>query len=205
MNFAIPINYVSGLLNELHEPMSLEQMRTNLGVKSAAGGASLNETLGWLKEKLPLASNHHVIHFPELLGADRTKDVTFRTTPVRFDSCTVVFDFTEASDNHFGPPSVATTRFTVPLGASTGGDIRTEDIVLSVPETPESEKLETWVVDLDAMSKGVHWETHEDPSNTTATSSQNFAFITFFDESVATRVLNAFKHAADLCRSKEPF
>ena len=209
LNFAIPINYVSGLMTELHQPMSLEQMRTSLGERSTAdqhgGGPSLKETLDWLKEKLTLASNHHVIKFSLGGKTPLKKDVTFRTTPVRFDSCTVVFDFTEASDNHFGPPSATTTRFTVPLGAITGGGIRTEHIVLAVPETPESEKLGTSVVDLDAISKAILWQTHEDLRNTTETSSQNFAFITFFDESTAKRVLDAFTHAADLCRGKEPF
>jgi S1-C subfamily serine protease len=62
LNFAIPINYVSGLLNELHEPISLEQMRTRSSKKiKATGGPSLNETLDWLKEKIPLAANHFVI------------------------------------------------------------------------------------------------------------------------------------------------
>jgi serine protease Do len=61
LNFAVPINYVSGLLNELHEPISLDEMRARLSAKSTAGGPSLNETLDWLKEKIPLAANHFVI------------------------------------------------------------------------------------------------------------------------------------------------
>lgn len=68
LNFAIPINYVRGLLNNLHEPMSLEQMRRSLvGTTSAAensGGPSLKETLDWLKEKIPLGIVHYVVKDP---------------------------------------------------------------------------------------------------------------------------------------------
>jgi serine protease Do len=52
LNFAIPVNYVLGLLNNLHEPMTLEQMRQSLvGTASAvpqSSGPSLKETLDWL-------------------------------------------------------------------------------------------------------------------------------------------------------------
>jgi S1-C subfamily serine protease len=64
LNFAVPINYVAGLLSEPHDPMSLEQMRKSLSPKATNGqsGASpsLSETLDWLKEKIPLAANHYV-------------------------------------------------------------------------------------------------------------------------------------------------
>jgi len=59
LNFAVPINYVRGLLNNLHEPITLEQMQKDL-LSSAAtlpqsnGGQTLRETLDWLSEKLPL-------------------------------------------------------------------------------------------------------------------------------------------------------
>src|ERR1039457_1396862 len=58
LNFAIPINYIRGLLNNLHEPMTLDQMRQILiGTKSEVqpnDGPSLKETLEWLREKIPL-------------------------------------------------------------------------------------------------------------------------------------------------------
>ena len=58
LNFAVPINYVRGLLDNLHEPITLEQMRRSLvGTTSAAqknSGPSLRETLDWLKEKIPI-------------------------------------------------------------------------------------------------------------------------------------------------------
>jgi serine protease Do len=63
LNFAIPINYVRSRLNKTHEPVSLEQMRKGLNSQSTTqglGGPSLKETLGWLKEKLPLATVQYV-------------------------------------------------------------------------------------------------------------------------------------------------
>lgn len=210
LNFAIPINYVSGMLNELHEPMSLEQMRKSLNAKSGSdkqsSGPSLAETLDWLKEKLPLGSNHYVLDFSDLFGAikskDATRDVTFQTVPIRFDSCTVVFDFTQTNDNHIRPPLATTTRTTVPLGAIAGGTVTMDDEILS--RSPEK-KLERWTVELDATSKVILSETHQSLDNTTKTESQSWAFIPFFDESIAKRVLDAFKHAAELCRGKELF
>ena len=51
LNFAIPINYVRGLMSALHGPITLGQMRQGLVGKSAekqGDGASLKETLDWL-------------------------------------------------------------------------------------------------------------------------------------------------------------
>jgi S1-C subfamily serine protease len=61
LNFAIPINYVRGLMNTFHSPMTLEQMRKSLSATSAVDVPSLRETLDWLKEKLALATNHYVL------------------------------------------------------------------------------------------------------------------------------------------------
>ncbi len=60
LNFAIPINYVRGLLNNLHRPISLKQMSVGLSTASTSDqqndGPSLEKTLDWLKEKIPLAT-----------------------------------------------------------------------------------------------------------------------------------------------------
>jgi serine protease Do len=50
LNFAIPINYVRELLNNLHNPLTLEQMRRSLNTKAtpdtqSSGKPSLKETL----------------------------------------------------------------------------------------------------------------------------------------------------------------
>jgi S1-C subfamily serine protease len=228
LNFAIPINYVSGLLNDLHQPMSLQQMRSSLNARSTPAptklppgwssepppvvkstGASLKETLDWLKEKIPLAANHYVItlaggHFG-LENMGLTEDVTVSTVPIRFDSCTVIFDFTEVQiwEKYRDSPWVTTTRYTVPLGAIAGGEVVTDSLSLSF--SPDSKKIESWTVILHASSKMVLEETHKDLNNTTKSESQKMAFLTFNEESTAKRVLDAFKHAADFCRGKEPF
>jgi hypothetical protein len=172
-------------------------------------GASLKETLDWLKEKIPLAANHYVItlaggHFG-LENMGLTEDVTVSTVPIRFDSCTVIFDFTEVQiwEKYRDSPWVTTTRYTVPLGAIAGGEVVTDSLSLSF--SPDSKKIESWTVILHASSKMVLEETHKDLNNTTKSESQKMAFLTFNEESTAKRVLDAFKHAADFCRGKEPF
>jgi len=210
LNFAIPINYVRGLLNDLHEPMSLELMRKGLSTKlmpdRQSGGPSLKETLDWLKEKIPLAARHYVFTLPDLFGLaermGRTKDVTVRTVPKQFESCTVVFDSTEVEvwEKYRQHPIVSTRRYTVPLGALTEVWIMKDDLPLST-----SEKLAMWLVVLETTSNVVLSEEHEDLRNTTKSESRKTAFIAFNDESTAKRVLEAFNHAANLCRGKEAF
>jgi len=135
LNFAIPINYVAGLLNEPHDPISLELMRNRLSPKAATerSGASpsLNETLDWLKEKIPLAANHYVTVVDSqadgrlaalaeaLVG--KWKDVSETTIPIRFESCTVVFEVKDViiREKFRDLPETTTTRVTVPLGAVT--------------------------------------------------------------------------------------
>ncbi len=84
LNVAIPINYVRGLLNNLHEPLPLADMRRSLVSRTSAvrenNGPSLKETLDWLKEKIPLAGGHYVfatVRSKPDMG--RTKDVTLKT------------------------------------------------------------------------------------------------------------------------------
>jgi hypothetical protein len=48
-------------------------------------------------------------------------------------------------------------------------------------------------------------ETHESLNKTTEGKATSFAVLVFFEESIAKRVSGAFKHAAELCRGKEPF
>lgn len=204
LNFAIPINYVRGLLNDLHDPISLEAMRQHLGSTSRsqelASGPSLNETLDWLKENIPLAAKHYVI--PDLLHMGATKDISLRTIPTRFDSCTVKFDWTEVSTWEKYPqnPITDVSRYTVPLAAVTGGKVLEDKVA-----TADSSKLERWAVMLETGSNIILDEYHEDLRNTTKTDTENHAFMVFNDELIAQRVLKAFLHAADLCRGKEAF
>lgn len=212
LNFAIPINYVSGLLNELHEPMSLGKTRTSSERPNSAEqsvGPSLRETLDWLQQKIPLAAAHYVF---DLTGTGfaasggNWKDVTQTTTPIRFDSCTVVFETKEASIWEKFPkssPGEDTSRFTVPLGDLTGVEVKKDSIPLS---RSASERLDTWPLILETTpSKSVLQETRNSVNNTSTTEASYVAVLIFYEEPLARRVSEAFKHAADLCRGKEPF
>ena len=206
LNFGIPINYVRGLMSNLHEPMSLKQMRGSLGGNTSAAqqdtGPSLRETLDWLKEKLPLATRHYTYTLPVTpLATSGTTDVTLRTIPIAFESCTVSFDFidTRRSEKYPDSPRSQTTRQTIPLGALTGGLIE-KDYLNKVDNTIEA----SWVF-LNTASQVVLSESYENLHDPHKSESTDYAFLVLFDESVAQRVLDAFKHAADLCRGKEAF
>jgi hypothetical protein len=199
LNFAVPINYVRGLLNNLHEAMTLEQMRQELGSTTSSfpsSGPTLKETLDWLREKLPLAGGQYVI---DLVN----KEETSRTIPVRFDSCTVVYDYNEVAVwKKSGTYINLTTRYTVPLGAVQKTDIM--DISRDLSFSPRK-KIHIWAVILKSGSNDILEETHYSDSDRTKTESQNHALVFFFDKSIAQRVADAFSHAAGLCRGKEPF
>jgi hypothetical protein len=211
LNFAIPVNYVSGLLNELHEPLSLEQMRTNLNVRSTAetqdDGPSLKATLDWLKEKLPLAASHYAV----FIGLNAPSDYTVRTVPIRFESCTVIFDSisVELPKEYPHLTLTGTTRYTIPLGEIN------EELVLDMKKDPTLwSKSESWVVSLSSkshviLSEELNEERDDRPGpnreNTRKNESVDSVYLDFSDESTAKRISEAFKHAAELCRGKEPF
>jgi hypothetical protein len=208
LNFAIPINYVSGLLKELHQPMSLDQMRKSLTAQSAVDGPSLQETLDWLKERVPLAAHHYVVDFRGLFGeqgllGEKTKEVTHTTVPVRFDSCTITFTSSEVEVWEKFPklPETTTLRFTVPLGEITKVSVEENSILPLLNST----KLETWVITLTAWSKSILQETYESTNDKRRSESTYVAILIFYEEEIAQRVSVAFRHAADLCRGKEPF
>jgi S1-C subfamily serine protease len=77
LNFAIPINYVRGLLNNLHEPMTLEQMRRSLSPKATSKeqreGPTLEETLAWLRETIPLGMVQSVPSMGRILLDERSQ------------------------------------------------------------------------------------------------------------------------------------
>jgi hypothetical protein len=176
-------------------------------------GPSLQETLDWLKEKMPLAANYYVLPavgpvLPAVgLGPIPSKTVTLRTVPTHFDSCTVSFDLIEADvwANFPDVPIVTTTHETFPLGAISFGEVRKSSMSVQSTSSKIEKQLDEWDVYLDAISNAVLWETHEDLKNTTKSESVKFAVLSFYDESIANRVLEAFLHGAVLCRGKEPF
>lgn len=50
LNFAIPANYVRALLNSLHQPITLDDMRR--GLAASVSGLSIQDGLHWMKGKL---------------------------------------------------------------------------------------------------------------------------------------------------------
>ena len=210
LNFAIPINYVRGLLNNLHGPMTLEQMRQSLVVRmptEQSSGPSLRETLDWLKEKIPLG----VAEWVEMDQYGVTEKVSRQNRAWSCDSCTVVLGFVDVvastSSNGYLGTFEWTNRVTVPLGilddplVTRMSDITTADSYthLSGQKTfdciflaSKSSKFSV-VISNNGKIVGPNFV------------STNTFFLLFNDEQLAKRVANAFKHAADLCRKKEAF
>jgi len=195
LNFAIPINYVRGILYALHGPITLDQMRkalpptTALPLDSGTSGMSLKETLGWLERAISISSIHYV---------EVTKDVTIALAPVHFDSCTVSFDLTEVWLWDKDHSRRMVTRSTIPLDALDHGNIKQDPVYLS-----DSESLDIWVVFLRTKSDVIVEEFREDPVNPTRNNGSN-AVLPFTRQPIARRVLEAFDHAADLCRKDKP-
>ena len=227
LNFAVPINYVRGLLSSLHEPMSFEQMRRSLvGVRSAvqqSSEPSLKETLDWLKEKLPLG----VIQY--LRYDDRSKvteTVVVQTTAWSLDSCTVIIGNVRTSETAKGEerPSLSRAtslndlrlieenRNTVPLGLLTAWFVEHEPNETNALDTFVSGERMGYRLYLSSSSKSIsraisystsqvlcQWE-----SCRRAYSTDTLNMI-FGEESLARRVAEAFRRASDICRKGEAF
>jgi hypothetical protein len=205
LNFAIPINYVRGLLSNLHEPMTLEQMRRSLVGSSAvrkSDGPSLKETLDWLKEKIPLGT----VRYLQSMHND-VSSINGQATVWSLDSCKVVVgDITSMTPESHpnGVTTVFTARYTLPLGVLTlGAVVRTENTV----EGFSFVSGEQWgyrVLLIGGKEILFTRSTSGPPPLSDSITTDRF-WLTFNDESLAQRVLEAFKHAAALCREKEPF
>jgi hypothetical protein len=102
-------------------------------------------------------------------------------------------------------PIVTTTHDTFPLGAISFGEVRKRSMSVQSTASKIDRQLDEWDVILNATTNAVLWETHEDLKNTTKSESAKFAVLSFYEESIANRVLEAFLHGAVLCRGKEPF
>jgi hypothetical protein len=202
LNFAVPINYVRGLLNTAQGPMTLEQMRGSLSGSTSesnqtVSGPSLKETLEWLKATIPLATTQYATS-----STFGPLDWSTKTLPLTFESCTIAFDVVYSTAvpktrPELGPRAT-TFRWTVPLGAITG-KVTKVDMKSLTDQTDE----QWWVVRLEAASNVILREIQGPAWN--STTSEDTALLVFNDGSVAQRVLTAFLHAAELCRKEEPF
>ena len=206
------MNYVRGLLRNVHEPVSLEQMRKSLSNASRlgaqSGGPPLKETLDWLKEKIPLATAQYVRSY-KVNGMPITGSVSLQGTATSVDSCTVVVGEIEVDTplEHLElHPLVATDLWTVPLTALIGWTVEHREN----EEDPEFQFVsgERWSYRLFLTSNAneiYRVLSFSAPSIPANTASMNRLNIIFNDESLARRVAQAFHHASDLCRKGEAF
>jgi hypothetical protein len=179
--------------------MTLEQMRKDLSATTdMRPSPSLSQTLNWLKVTIPLSTPEYAVLYSNI-GPSHT---TQRAVPVSFESCTVVFDNIGLSRQDKPPYLSAkyTTRYTIPLGGLDQGQ------VAKFKEKDDlSYKGAAWIVFLHSKSQVILSEMQDGRLNTTKSESVNDAVLTFGDEALAKRVQEAFNHAAELCRGKEPF
>jgi S1-C subfamily serine protease len=134
LSFAIPINYVRGLLDSPHARMTLAQMRKGLIAGTSTpeptdSSPSLKATLGFLREKIPLGIVHYV-HSSDAIPLS----VVDQAALWAFDSCTVIFGHV-MTFNLGGHSGSITTRYTLPLGVLTGSSVeRRENLSPGHPE-----------------------------------------------------------------------
>jgi S1-C subfamily serine protease len=218
LNFAIPINYVSALLHNLHDPVTLERMRMGLSRKATpdktSAGPSLKETLDWLNGKIPLATVQYV-----RLMDGWTESVNVQSKTWSFDSCTVEFGYDQVLVPKSRPdlkpyPFTITNRFKVPLGKLTLASYgRAENTSSPAPGSTDYIGTfisgEQWGFRLYLIGEEISQTiTGSDPKIVPSATGRPFQiFLTFSDkdEPLVQRVEAAFKHAADLCRGKEAF
>jgi hypothetical protein len=217
LNFAVPINYLRGLLNNLHEPVTLEQMRQALAVAAPtvepSTGPSLKDTLEWLSGTIPLGAASFEIS--NILGGQRlTHPINVRNAAWNFSSCTVQFGYVAVETTSEYPqwrPGEFTIQYTVPLGALTGWSVSRHDNLERFAKIYEGLTFlsgERWgyAVLLSSGSKSISLAFSSPSSNVPSTvQSVDTLNIVFNDELIAQRVAAAFHHASDLCRRKEPF
>jgi hypothetical protein len=216
LNFAVPINYIRELLNNLHEPMTLDQMRPRLTSDNSSisdqgrtEGPSLKETLDWLRENIPLGIVQYTYFENGELGTHSSRSKAFN-----LDACSVRLGseqtVTIKGDNWwYTVKSIFSS--TAPLGRITGGAVERWDNPVSVAS---GDRL-TYHVRLTYGSKEVVHQSDQQIDGYPSVNANrhplpdiyldNSLQLYFAEESLANRVLAALRHAADLCKSKEPF
>jgi S1-C subfamily serine protease len=210
LNFAVPINYVRGLLEDLHKPLSLEQMRSGLSAAAPAmtpttppreSGPSLRETLDWLRQKIPLGTvqSGRSVEQDALL-------ITLESAVWAFDSCTVSFGsvLNIRTAMYSGQKG---TRYTLSLGSLTGSSV-TRGEYYTYGNFISGDK-DGYRLTLTSKSKDIATTYWVAPAwanqNVPANESRNNLLLVFRDEELARRAGTAFLHVADLCRKNEVF
>jgi hypothetical protein len=167
--------------------------------------ASLKETLEWLRAKIPLGTVRHSYAFV-LPQGKRGPTVWFtqQSKVYILDSCTAIIGLDGTTDADGG--SVTNTiRYTLPIGIVNGGFVKQ-----GVTEPSDYARFLSgdrfqYVLTLTATSKGILVDSYTASVRRSSSQMADQAQLLFADDSLAQRVLEAFRHAADLCRNKEPF
>lgn len=204
LTFAIPINYLRGLLNTLHEPITLEQMRRTLSTDETGtthedgGGASLKETLEWLRDKIPLG-----VHKWYFSCGIAPCSYTSQNKVWTLDSCSASIGTESTSINPGYPDTYGFFRYTLSLGIINGGSIVVTDRAAINSQFVGGDRWE-YDVRLTTSSREVLHQ-YSMFGGTPQSQTVNYVDLQFADNSMANRVLTALMHAAELCRNKEPF
>jgi hypothetical protein len=183
--------------------------------ESNANGPSLRETLDWLKEKIPLGTVNYVASPVSPNGFTAPISTNVQSVVFSLDSCTGAFGqiVNMASTAVDGSPFrfVGTRRYTVPMGSLIRFSVEHAENI----EASRFLSGDRWGyrLGLVSSSKAIHVSASFETFATLLprvppipeTSVADTFYMTFSDESTAQRVADAFKHAADLCRGKEPF
>ena len=149
-------------------------------------------------------------HYVVVSPLKRSADVDYIVIPKSFDACTVTFEVIEVLtwQRFSDEPTMTTktvTRYALPLGAVISSDIAKR----KMPDTYSRDSqtvsdIIRWRVRLDTKTRLIMRRTEQDGRfieiNSVATATLDFG-----EEELAKRILSAFKHAAGLCRTTEPF
>jgi S1-C subfamily serine protease len=198
LNFAIPINYVRGLLNNVHEPMTLNQMRQGLtSDKTEATQDTTEPSLKAILDSLKGNLAQEVFNFVAPFGSE-TWTVSQSST-LDSESCAPAFDTHIKYKTGASPdwsPLVTVLRVKLPLREILSGAVTKGE---PYPNITSGDKVSYNVV-LRTTPKGVVLlETLGQPETTT-----DVASLPFHEESAAQRALALALHARDLCRKPGP-
>jgi hypothetical protein len=214
LNFAIPINYVRGMMSATHDPIPLTQMQRSLSNSgSDQSGPSLKETLAWLREKIPYGSIRYSI-----LSLDEKWSVSLDSKAWSLDSCNATVGWEQTSIKP-GKRIKDMHRYSLQLGSIETGSIESSNATANGGNLqPKDGEESLFGVRLRSRSKDIAYQTlsnrgQDDIPVAQSTnvqpefgSTMTTSLVLFFnDEALANRILKAFTHAAELCHIREPF
>jgi S1-C subfamily serine protease len=221
LNFAVPINYVRDLMNNVHAPIKLGQMPPKVNTSPAAASIkpapikpppqtksdepSLAKTFQWLHDNVPLLS---AVRYVTTIAGDSV-EISVQTEffgDITNGKCRLSIDQEEYRRSRRDHPTADALHienaFSVPLsGVSLGTDIQ--------PVRYGDSDVDGYQISFESKTNII---SHELPFQVGNNSTwrgwepTNRALLILNDDSSAVRVYSALAHALDLCsRVKEPF